>query len=285
MILKRREKMRAGLQIYHNKRCRGDTFQAFVDDMAAYLPKSVSREGLRASLIPLAGELLTPQLLDETCWRLLGNLWKLSHRPYQVVLPWAVQRIKEWVPVAVLGAKPKTTSRGKHGYLFTFRVLAGSPCPLLLHRFWTNRLCSYVARYMGFQRLPSDKSARPIQRLFRNPTELVGLRLSVLVEPQYSQDGPGFMATEVPPGLRKFNQEQLAYRDRLDDKHPCPLGFSREVACWQCTAGYRLCRAACHREDYQKKTCPGCQKESWFNSEWSQELCVYCFEKKAREGQ
>ena len=84
---------------FQDKVAEGERFDIFVDDVAEKLPKSIARDILYESLRHLAGEKLTKELLDETCWRLAGNIPRLTrHRP---VTPWNNQHVEEWVPVQV----------------------------------------------------------------------------------------------------------------------------------------------------------------------------------------
>lgn len=268
---------------YLNKVCSGDRFDYLVDDFKRMLPSTIVRDTLYDSLLDLAGERLTKQRLFDTCWRLAGNVRRLAHR--KPVPPWNRQTEMEWVPVQILGAKRKQVGRFNRGWQYRFQVLAGTCCPMVLTRFWSQKFCSYISRFIGFSRPPSINSSKPVVRLYRHPMELVGCRLNVLIDPTLSVTEPVFNKTGISPQHFDWNRELLKYRDRLEKGYECCRGFGRNVKCYLCPIGWAECPAGTHRLNYSFSYCPRCSVEKApFDDEVSTEICINCYEQKAVEG-
>lgn len=255
----------------------GPSFQRLVDIVHEGLPGPPHYETVYESCRHLAGVPLTPQLLHDTAHRLAGNLPRLRRR--RPVLPWVVQKMPEWVPVHILGCRSRLGPKNQPGAVLDFKIMAGSPCPLRMRRWWSLSFCRYHATLFGFSRPASDRSSYPAKYPFTVAAQLVNLRLYVLIQPDRCELGrPDFDRIKVPGSVHDWNREQLRYRFRVDPGYVCPDGHPREFGCQRCPRGYESCRAAVHALDYVFKPCPGCDQErAPFDPEWGPKaLCVNC---------
>jgi hypothetical protein len=215
-------------------------FENLADNIAKELP-GVSYTTVFDSVQELAGAELTPTLLYSTLWRLAGNLDTL--RSGTAVPPWHGQRTLEWVPIVVLAYKSHRTQKNKIGGLFTCRVLAGSPASLELTKFWSRGFCQLLSSRIGY-------SAPWRKKPFKHSTQLVQMRLMVLMDPEWSQPNlPAFSEICGTSGLIRHNQEII--KKRYKDGWKCPRGFRHE--CHSCFVGYKECPAACHPNTVEVK--------------------------------
>jgi hypothetical protein len=254
-----------------------------VSTFKSCLPQAVKRENLLASIKHLAGEKLTEELISNTAWRLAGNLPRLRAGAVGAP-PWHLQRADEWVPVQIEDARFARTKR-QLGYTFDFRVMAGTPCTLVIEKFWSLQFCRRMSRFMGFSRFgTNEKTGEVPYNLFRDATELVTLRLQVLITPELSDKEPGFKQTKVGPAAVAWNREQMRFRARQDAEHACPKNLSANILCHRCPFGYRTCRAGTHVRDYRIDACKGCRaKRAFFDGHISGEVCLACIEKDVKE--
>lgn len=77
------------------------------------------------------------------------------------------------------------TARGKMGYNVTFRILAGTPAPLAIEKFWSTRVMHALSRRVGFSWSDGNRPDR-------HPTEFSQLRLLGLIEAARSVERPFF---------------------------------------------------------------------------------------------
>jgi hypothetical protein len=255
-----------------------DAFHVLLEDVKKHLPATVAGTALYESLRVVAGELMTAAALDKLCWRLAGNIPRLSRG--EPALPWTLQKYREWVPAQIVRCRWYLTKRKKPGYMFTFRILGGSAAGLYTSTFWGTGFCYFVSKTLGFTaRRPSRTTAKPVPYLFRNPREFVNLRLGILLEPEHSKPkAPGFKRIRVPVSMALWNRQQvMAYRDRLDAAHACPFRIPLSVACYRCTKGFESCRAGCHKQDFVKGYCLRCNNhDAYFDNELTSEVCAAC---------
>jgi hypothetical protein len=215
----------------------GDCFNDLVRQVARQLP-DVKVHVVYDSLTHLAGVTLTPQLIKETAWRLAGNKQRLG-KGYPVP-PWTAQQSQEWVPVQVVDFEAKDSAKGKPGVLYRLRVLAGTPTPMLLSKWWPRGFCYSLARRMGFT---WSRHGLP----YKHPSDLVRLRMLILLDPLYSKyDALDFKHVECPSGLKAWNRPLIEMRNRKQGKGvwACPMGFQHH--CHQCPVGYDRCPAGEH---------------------------------------
>lgn len=279
-IMKLRRKMRESLLTdYVRQSLEGQDFREFVSDMGRYLPSTVEYVHLLKSLEHLAGVEITKDVLDEVCWRMAGNVLLLRE---QAVVPWHKQRAEEWVPVQFIDASRQRSGRKKKGWLFTFQVLAGTPCPVKVQQFWTDRFCGRMAHELGFQWMPSDKSNQVPRAVYQFPTEFLTLRMTICIEPKLcTGEGPGFERTGLPGYLRNWNREQMKYRDRLEEGYECPKGYPDNLFCYRCPVGYKECRAGTHKNTFTSSYCPDCgNAEASFDPDASDQRCLSCHERE-----
>jgi hypothetical protein len=266
-------------QLVHYVGCSsaGPSFTQFVSEVTSLLPPRVRSEAVTASLECLAGRLITEDVLKMTMWRLAGNLELLARG--DCIPPWTHQPYAEWVPAQILSALRHKTHRGKMGHIFTLVILAGLPAGLKVSKFWTDRAVRYIARAMGFARWPpGPRSSKPAINLLQNPTELVNMRLTIMIDPDLCVgEGPAFDRTKVLDRDVRFNKDQLKYRARRDPAHACPFSMPDAVPCFRCPKGTVSCRAATHPVDLEFRLCPTCHFDrAAFDPSVSTAMCLKC---------
>ncbi len=258
----------------------------FTRDLAKEFPASIAYNVLLDSVRHLAGEKLTFALLDETCWRLAGNLVTLKRN--MPAYPWTRQPIKEWVPAQIIRARRRKSGIGKPGWAFQYKIMAGTSTGLLTEKFWSDKFCRFMSSSFGFaKRRPSDRSATIPRYQFQHPTEFVTLRAALLIDPKLCGAEPGFEKIKFTPSLLEFNREQLRYRDRLPMErdttdYSCPRRISYEKPCYLCPYGFVDCRVGTHRLTYTFEYCTFCSRDKQpFDADVSTEMCVVCYERRA----
>lgn len=257
-----------------------ERLKRFVDAVYAELPNGVDYQTLWDSLHGLGGTIPTAKILTDTAHRIAGNIHNLQAR--RVVGPWSSQTQWEWVPMVVTRARRSRSPSGKKiGVVLTWKILAGTPAPLMTERFWTLPQCSFMARYFGFSRPPSQKAKLPPRYPYLAPEQFVTMRAYGLLNPHKSGGdiGPVFDKLKFPPSVLAFNKEQLKYRNRTGAEYECPRRFSLDTLCHLCHVGYEECRAACHARTYVTKDCPLCHTRAPFDPADSGPFCVNCVNK------
>ncbi len=239
---------------------------SLVAALRASLPADIPRDAVFESARYLAGETLTNHEALRIAWRLAGNLPALkAGRP---VPPWSTQRVDEWVPLHVLRIIKTRNSRDKVGFEATCCVIAGSPCPMKISTFWSQRAVRMVAGQIGFSR-PWGKYP------FHRAADLVGLRLLGLLEAGRSRTRPEFHEISCPQSMINWNREHvLRLRLRVDGLR-CPHGYIHK--CWQCVVGYDQCYAGTHHRTYEIGQCPCCgNPDALFDPEETSPNCLDC---------
>jgi hypothetical protein len=271
---------------FGHRTCEGEEFDILVDSFAECLPSTVSRSTLFDALRYLAGVKLTPPLIDEVSWRLAGNLPRLKEKSVPIG-PWTRQAYKEWVPAEIREADHRRDERDRPGWMMSFRILAGTSCPMLIQQHWSKKFCAYAAKHIGFTlRTPSPRSAGNdfIHGKFMHPSELVSMRLLLLIDPDLCTTEPDFKEISITPSLLKWNKTQIKFRDRVDAKHRCPKKYPASSYCYRCPVGSDQCRAATHPRTYTFDYCAGCESSKVpFDTAVSEDKCVFCLEKQAME--
>ncbi len=251
----------------------GDRFRRVVQVAFETLPAGVDFQALWESMRGIAGTTPTKAQLRDLSHRLAGNVPDLKAR--RVVAPWSFQRHYEWVPMVVARVRRSKSPSGKIGATLTLKAVAGSPCPMLVEKFWTAKQCAYMARHFGFSRPPSPNAKYPAPFPYLAPEEFATMRVWGLMDPTLSGTDPVFQKVRFPPSAVRYNRELLRRRARGAD-YPCPRGLPMTVRCYQCPAGYEECRAGCHPKTYVTQTCPLCKRAAPFDPDQPSPFCVNC---------
>jgi len=227
----------------------------------------------------LAGQTPTAEALNDLAHRLVANVWRL-HRE-KPVPPWSVQLFKEWVPVEITACECLRNRHNRLGGLFTFKILAGTSCPLLIRKWWSLPFCRYWSRFLGFSRPVSDRqTAAPPKYPFQSVDQLVRFRLYVLIEPRLCEPGRPMFDREVrvTSSLAAWNQSLVRWRFRVDPGHNCPQGYPASHACHRCVFGYKeTCNIGTHPRDYVTEPCPRCgDQKAPFDPARPKDMCVNC---------
>lgn len=249
-----------------------ERFDEFVDAVWTLLPDPTPESAVRQSLEYLAGQPIDKTALQDMSWRLAGNYERLMDgRP---IYPWSVQSEDELVPVQIIEAYPTLTRHGELGTKLLCRVLAGTSCPLILDTAWTRKRAAMRSRALGFS-APWGKYP------YQHHMQLVGLRMTVLIEAEKSAGKPYFENSleNEPSAILTHNRKLLKMRLRVKNARgegfECPEGF--EHPCHLCFVGYDKCPAACHPCTYEAKECKRCEKNSWFDpAKPKQKICIDC---------
>lgn len=253
---------------YIGRKLAGKTFNQFVSTVWSHLPEPTPRSAVRQSLMSLVGQDFTRDSLNEMAWRLAGNVDKL--RDGKTVSKWVSQASDEVVPVQIIESYPTVTRFGEFATKFVVRVLAGTPCPMILDTVWNSSRCRYRSAHLGFS-APWGKYP------YKHPAQFVGLRMHVLLEAAKSGAKPYFELgiEEEPNSIIAYNRKLLVARARLPGGFECPQGFDHP--CHLCPIGYRDCPAACHPLTYESRVCPRCGDEQWFDpARKKQKHCIEC---------
>lgn len=235
---------------------------------------------LADSLRYLAGRILTPELAEEAAHRIAGNLPNL--RRGMRVVPWHIQRFYEWVPVQIMGVRKARNGRNEMGAMLSIKILAGTPCPMTILTWWSNRKCRHLSREFGFSCPPGKRQLLPPKYPYSDPAQLVQMRFSALVDPTKSDREPVLTEIEFPPALSEWNRGVIRRRFREEGVFDCPLSLPVTFGCHHCPMGYGLenespCAAACHRYDYDERPCPVCGEEkALWDREIPANMCVNC---------
>ncbi len=271
------------------RRLKGDVFLAFATTLRDAISERLAPVDFVESARYLVGSKLTLEALDLLCWRVAANEDVL--RRGAPVLPWRQQAYKEWVPVQITGVRWRLSGRfgTERGADVEFRILAGTPCGMTMRQWWSMRKFYHMARFKDeeklsfrFSRPPRDTSDILPPHLFQHPRQFVTLRCMALIDPELSSaEGPDFHTIAFTPALADWNALQQRFRARLSAKYECPMGYLREVKCYQCPVGLDTCRAATHDATYVEKTCPQCAQVMYFNPDDKiHAICVDCVERQ-----
>lgn len=229
----------------------------------------VPYDAVYKSMFDLCGFELTKAEWCNTAWRLAANFETLKLG--EPARKWTEQVSEEEVSVQVVESRARVAGKAKkRGYDFSFRVLTGTPASLLVTNFWTDAFCYVVADRIGF----SKRGKYDLE----HPTELVGTRLQVVIEPKLSSEhGPGFHKINPCGSANKaYNRRLIKKRRRID--FACPKKYTHE--CFRCPVGYKTCPAAVHPRDYTLSLCSKCGKKAWSDPKFLEiGVCVQCLAK------
>lgn len=238
------------------------------------MPPAARQPALEDTLQQVAGSVLTAPAIEELAHRLAGNVHRL--RQNKPAYPWTVQRFREWVPAQIMSVRRVTRRRSnENGAVLTFKVMAGTSCPLLIEKWRSLRWLFHSARTLGFTR--RAVRGQPTAHPYAVPEQYTTLRLALLIEPTLSSRGPDFFYTQVTSGLRDWNRRQLRRRARLDG-FTCREDYPATLPCHRCWRGYTSCPAGTHRADYTFAFCAGCQQaDAPFDPDLKSAVCVVCY--------
>jgi hypothetical protein len=226
-------------------------------------------ETLGLSARAFLDRVLTDQALGEFAWRVAGNI-RLLKKGIPVTA-WSTQAAEEWMPLYVARAQPGRNRRDESGHWLTFRVMAGTACPMQVRRFWTRPQSRYVSGVVGF-----DPRVR-VGRHFAGGEHFVGMLLYGLFEPRLSEERPGFHKVRVSATMRRYNVSLIEGRMA----RPCPTPpFHYEHPCTSCTIGYDICPLAVHARTFVAGRCAGCGRADALFDPERPEYCVSCTHKK-----
>jgi len=244
----------------------------FVDELIGQirrrLPATVRYDTVFESVRNLVGVVLTEELAWQTAWRLAGNAHRMAKG--QPAPLWAAQQEPEWVPLHAASALLSRNARGRLGYNYKLKILAGSPCPLTTTAFWSREFLSFLAQQVGFSAPWNDYP-------YSHGTELVHLYFMGRVDPIRSRFEPTFSEFGATPSMIKRNRERVL-RVRKRFRAACPYGWGHE--CYRCVKGYDECPGGTHRLNYVRKLCVTCGNDSHFDYEVNRDKCVMCTKKE-----
>jgi hypothetical protein len=222
---------------------------------------TVPLPSLQLSSRSFLNRLLTAERLNDFAWRIAGNIRTLKDGT--PVTEWGMQLSEEWMPLVVTRAQPGRNRRDEPGHWISFRILAGSACPLIVRRFWTRPASRFVASRLGF----NVRTERP----FLSAEHFVGMLLYGLFEPDLSEDHPGFRQVRITARMLQHNVTLIDGRK----EKPCPTaGYLH--ACDACTIGYDRCQYAMHARTFTTGACPDCGTADAMIDPEHPDCCVTC---------
>jgi hypothetical protein len=249
------------LRPYIAARLVGETIHDIVNDAAAELPQTISRDALFESLRVMAGTLLSQRDAKDLAWRLAGNVDRLiAGAP---VLPWARQIANEVIPVRVERIR-YDKRRNTPGFSLFCRALAGTPCPMVFPQWLSNSSCRAISRTLGFS---APWGLYP----YVSPLHFVNLVFFAHIEANKSNDAPYFKQVSSSGGLKLENKTIIAVRTRA---LPCPRGYTHE--CVKCWVGYNECAAAIYPRTLIQRECTSCAAVAYFEPDDDGATCVGC---------
>lgn len=244
----------------------GELLDRLVVSLRSELPAGATRDAIFESVRYLAGQTMNRVLGYQVAWRLAGNLPAL--REGRAVGPWTVQQVDEWVPVQVTRCFTAKNRHGKLGYEYSFRVMAGTPCPLTIRAFWNKKMVKYVAARLGFSRRSGSYP-------FSKAEQLVGLRVLVKIDAARSRGTPEFHDINCPDSMVHWNRNHVLKLRLRVGTNRCPNGWGH--ACHRCAVGYQVCPAATHRLNYETGLCQQCNNsQAIFDPEEQSVFCINC---------
>lgn len=284
-IKARKQKLVTGLSTFLGQVLTDVTFHAFIDRLHALLPANILRDTVLNSNKSLAAKTLTPSLLQDTCWRMAGNVDSLS---YQKAVPvWMSQAQHEWVAAAIIRTRP-VKMRSQIATCFTFRILSGTPVTLTLTQTWSNKKSHYLAKFRdeqnhGFGFGTSRVNGRGEQTgrlLFVDTRQFFGLQCLLLIDPELSKDAP--VASEIghTGATMGHNQKLLKGRDRLESD--CVKKLPGNPECFCCPIGVDKCIYGTHPLTYTVAICSLCGQKGFVDPadiEYKS-LCIQCSRKE-----
>lgn len=239
------------------------TLSAIVRELHCAIPRS-SRDAIAETVRVYVGERLTEELCVRLCWQLAGNTDKL-----QAGIPvrsWSGQPVSEWMPLQLI----KIRQVRRYSDIVsecTFKVLAGSACPMLVVRHISRAAMKHIARKIGFS---GTRGNYP----YRHVEDMTNLRLLGQFTAEAVRDGqPSFREVACSSSMINWNREHyIAVRAR---NTACPNKFNH--ACAKCAYGVDRCQYAVHPQTYMVGHCIECANESAvFDPADAGSLCVGC---------
>jgi len=265
------------------KKLTGEDFHLFMDALVLELPDYILRDTIQNSVKSLVNNVLTEELLKETCWRLAGNVEQLLEQ--KPVASWVSQTAYEWVPVQICEVQVRRHGR-KLGVQLVFQSLAGSIVPRKLVQVWSFKKLRYLASFrnlkgygFGFRRSSIDsRGQQRNKRLFEHASQFYGLRCFILLDPKRSDVEPRGFELGHNSATTKHNTMILDARDRAQT--PCIKKLEGQPSCYVCPFGTDRCVLAVRRLTLKRGTCSKCKKLGLFDPEEAEflSMCVSCVE-------
>lgn len=252
-----------------------EDFRTFTKKVLTALPRDLSIENIQASIAHLHGRPITQTVVNETAWRLAGNVEAL--RAGEVVTQDVAIRRQGWCALQVVAVKPilmnpKSKDKRKRGSLLNIFVMSGHAAGCRIEKFFSLSHLKYLAKEVGFT--PPFKNYP-----YRDEREFFGLRFGGLFLTSLVKDNkPGFSEVCSTPTMISWNKDMFKRRKR--EGFACSLEMHHEqLPCFRCFMGAESCSAAVHQKDFEKDVCPFCGLESMFDPEspgYSLDMCVNC---------
>ena len=217
---------------------RGDLYRQLCSDIARFLRVKSSRV-IQESLTDILGKQLNDRTIKATAWRLAAGASRL--RRGRLVPVWSGQTAKEHVQVQFVDCRFQSR-RGRPSAVFSLVILNGTPAGREIRTWYTTDFCMMLGRRLGYT---SIRHGFPM----RSYRELVGLRMAVLLEPEYSTaQAPGFRHVKGTPSAIKWNKTiiGLRFRTYCGKRWHCPK--NHQWACFECPVSYSECPASVRKE-------------------------------------
>lgn len=253
-----REKLFLAFKPFIGTQIVGQTLRDLFEDGLKALPPTVASDAFFESVCALAGQELTRQLALDFAGRIAGNVGMLINS--LPVFPWTRQIRDEWVPVQVVRVDPARRNN-RDGFIFHCRALAGTPCGMLFEQFLSRGSCAAIAHVVGFSRTMPYSTAQ----------HFANLRMWVEVEAAKSAESPHFQQVDCTAAMKAYNKKLIGIRTRAV---PCPRNFAHP--CEHCELGYADCPAAVFPLRLEKKLCPSCEQEAYFDPARNTAVCMGC---------
>lgn len=223
---------------------------------------------LRELLANFSGVALETPIMQALVWRLAaGKGWMEHGRLLAMSFGQLSEWFDPWTPLWIEAIWHSGVSSENRPLLAArFRVLRG---PFGGLAFTQHMAHKYVVR----------KLARELGFTLRRRAHFGELVKCVLVG-HLDLSSPRVRMDEVGEHLQARIHNGMLRRSRAK---PCPRDF--QWLCHECSLGYEganSCPRATHPATWVQKSCPACNKESWFDPSGKQRVCILCGTSSAR---
>jgi hypothetical protein len=268
-------KLKEMLKPYVGKDVSKEEFRAFTKKILNALSKDLAIDCVQPSIAHLHGRPITQAVVNETAWRLAGNVDAL--RAGEVVTQDVATRRQGWCALQVVSVKPilmnpKSKDKKKRGSLLSLFVMSGHAAGCRIDKFFSLSHLKYLSKEIGF--------TAPFKEYpYRDEREFFGLRFGGLFLSSLVRDNkPGFSEVCSTATMNGWNKDMFKRRKR--EGFACALEMNYEqLPCFRCFMGAESCSAAVHQKDFEQDVCAFCGLESMFDPDspgYALDMCVNC---------
>lgn len=265
-ILDCKQGLASRLALFANRRADAVHLHMLADAICL-ISKKYTRAAVVETLRPLAGGILTPDMLSLLAARVAGNGDTLATgRPISLVYTAAPRSVDNAI-LYISRVQLVKDRFGKYLHQLSLDSLSGDSAGVSFEWAVTRPAANVVASRVGFS-APWDKYA------FLDPAQLSGIYMYAVVGGSDYSSEPTVKEILDVPALIKYNRASvLKLRCRVGET--CPNRLANP--CHMCALGRDRCRAAVHKLSYVYGNCLICNtRNAIFDPEASTTMCITC---------